>query len=102
MMSKLCPLLVLRLILLRYAHGVRFGMWKHNHTMTRGKLAADLSQYQHLERVAKENKPAIIVEDDANFVQTEDWYGALLQVLRELPQVRSEQSPRGRWPSTIE
>lgn len=72
----------------RYARGVRYKLWKKNHTMTRGKLAADLSQFKNMERIAKENRPVILLEDDAAFPpKITDWYGVLLQVLRELPQV---------------
>lgn len=68
--------------------GARYGLWKRGHIFHRGKVAVDLSHYQELERIAAENKPAIIVEDDAAFPNSKDWYAGLLSRLQELPEVR--------------
>lgn len=71
----------------RYIRGVRFRLWKKNNGHHRAKCAVDISHYRSLERIIKEDKPAIIVEDDAIFPNRTDWYGDLLRTLQELPQV---------------
>lgn len=67
--------------------GARYGLWKKGDIFHRGKVAVDLSHYQLLEHMAAENKPAIIVEDDAAFPNSKDWYADLLSRLQELPEV---------------
>jgi hypothetical protein len=76
----------------RYVRGVRLKYWRNAETykFQRQKVAVDLSHFQNLERIARENKAAVILEDDVGFEKRDDkdsWYRDLLKALQELPQV---------------
>jgi hypothetical protein len=73
--------------------GVRLKYWINADTykFQRQKVAVDLSHFQSLERIARENRAAVILEDDAGIAEAKGdndaWYRDLLAALQELPQV---------------
>lgn len=70
----------------RYINGVRFRVWKRGQPYQRRKVAIDLSHYQLLERILKENRTTLILEDDLE-LKTHNLYADLLKNMRLLPQV---------------
>ncbi|KAF8070959.1 glycosyltransferase 25 family member [Scenedesmus sp. PABB004] len=71
----------------RFVRGVRLGLWRKGHAFHRGKVAIDLSHLINLERIVRENRSAVLIEDDAGIPSgTPNWYARLLAALRELPQ----------------
>jgi hypothetical protein len=80
-------------ICFRYVRGVRLKYWRNADTykFQRQKVAVDLSHFQNLGRIVRENKAAVIIEDDATFNEAngdkDAWYRDLLKPLQELPQV---------------
>jgi hypothetical protein len=81
-------------MLCRYVRGVRLKFWENGYRFQRQKVAVDLSHYQNLNRIAKEGRTAVLLEDDAVIAAAtadrDGWYQALLTVLQELPRVGLE------------
>lgn len=73
-----------------YTHGWRRAMWDQGQAFIRSKIAIDLSHFRVLERIAASNRPAVVLEDDAqlDMVGTQ-WLPDLLTALQELPEVSS-------------
>lgn len=76
---------------IRYVRGVRLKFWQKGYSYQRKKVAVDPSHYQNLERTARENRTALLLEDDVGFSaagdDTDAWYKRLLTTMQELPQV---------------
>uniref|UniRef100_A0A383VT41 Glycosyl transferase family 25 domain-containing protein n=1 Tax=Tetradesmus obliquus TaxID=3088 RepID=A0A383VT41_TETOB len=76
----------------KFVRGYRLRHWKdaERYRFHRQKVAVDVSHYQNLDRILKENRTAVILEDDVNLPEAgrnkDAWYIRVLAALQELPQ----------------